>query len=98
MAYIDVLTLAQAKTFLRIDDTLSDDDAQVTQMISSALSTIERRTNVLVYARDKSYLVQDYEVKVYDFPINSITSPTTVVETGRQTRLQKVIFLIGFKK
>ena len=64
MAYIDVLTLAQTKTFLRIDDTLSDDDAQITQMIKSALSTIERRTNVLVYARSKSYLFQDYEVRV----------------------------------
>tara|TARA_R110000868_G_scaffold4608_2_gene28767 strand:+ start:33 stop:503 length:471 start_codon:yes stop_codon:yes gene_type:complete len=105
MAYIDVLTLAQAKTFLRIDDTLADDDAQVTQMISSALSTIERRTNVLVYARDKSYLVQDYEVKVYDFPINSITSPTTVVETERElyttytTKLStelKVVLNVGY--
>jgi hypothetical protein len=79
MAYIDVLTLAQAKTFLRIDDTLSDDDAQITQMIKSALSTIERRTNVLVYARSKSYLFQDYEVRVYDFPINSLTSPSDAV-------------------
>lgn len=79
MAYIDVLTLAQAKTFLRIDDTLSDDDAQITQMIKSALSTIERRTNVLVYARSKSYLFQDYEVRVYDFPINSLTSPSNAV-------------------
>ena len=81
MAYLDVLTLADAKTFLRIDDTLSDDDAQITQMIKSALSTIERRTNVLVYAREKSYLVQNYEVRVYDFPINSLTSPTTAVLT-----------------
>ena len=79
MAYIDVLTLAQAKTFLRIDDTLSDDDSQITQMIKSALSTIERRTNVLVYARSKSYLFQDYEVRVYDFPINSLTSPSNAV-------------------
>ena len=79
MAYIDVLTLAQTKTFLRIDDTLSDDDAQITQMIKSALSTIERRTNVLIYARSKSYLFQDYEVRVYDFPINSLTSPSDAV-------------------
>ena len=79
MAYIDVLTLAQTKTFLRIDDTLSDDDAQITQMIKSALSTIERRTNVLVNARSKSYLFQDYEVRVYDFPINSLTSPSDAV-------------------
>jgi hypothetical protein len=76
MAYLDVITLAEAKTYLRVDDTLTDDDAQISRMIKSALSTIEKRTNVLVYARSKNYLFQDYCVRVYDFPINSLTSPT----------------------
>ena len=95
MAYIDVLTLAQAKTFLRIDDTLSDDDAQITQMIKSALSTIERRTNVLVYARSKSYLFQDYEVRVYDFPINSLTSPSDIYTTNNKANL-KLVLNVGY--
>tara|TARA_R110000803_G_scaffold103569_1_gene171718 strand:+ start:157 stop:627 length:471 start_codon:yes stop_codon:yes gene_type:complete len=76
MAYLDVITLADAKNYLRVDDTLTDDDTQISRMIKSALSTIEKRTNVLVYARSKSYLFQDYCVRVYDFPINSLTSPT----------------------
>ena len=76
MAYLDVISLAEAKTYLRVDDTLTDDDAQISRMIKSALSTIEKRTNVLVYARSKNYLFQDYCVRVYDFPINSLTSPT----------------------
>lgn len=76
MAYLDVISLADAKSYLRIDDTLTDDDAQITRMIKSALSTIEKKTNILVYARSKSYLFQDYCVKVYDYPINSLTSPT----------------------
>jgi hypothetical protein len=76
MAYLDVISLADAKNYLRVDDTLTDDDTQISRMIKSALSTIEKRTNVLVYARSKNYLFQDYCVRVYDFPINALTSPT----------------------
>ena len=78
MAYLDVITLADAKNYLRIDDTLSDDDARITSMIKASLSTIERRTNTLVYARSKNYLFQNYCVKVYDFPINTLITPTDV--------------------
>lgn len=78
MSYLTVITLSDAKEYLRIDDTLTDDDAQITRMIKSALRTIEIRTNILVYARSKSYLFQDYCVSVYDYPINSVTSPTDV--------------------
>lgn len=76
MAYLDVISLAEAKNYLRVDDTLTDDDAQISRMIKSALATIEKGTNVLVYARDKNYLFQDYCVRVYDFPINSLVTPT----------------------
>ena len=78
MAYLDVITLAEAKNYLRVDDTLTDNDAQITRMIKSALSTIEKRTNILVYARAKNYLFQDYCVKVYDYPINSVITPSDV--------------------
>jgi len=78
MAYLDVITLAQAKAYLNIDDTLTDDDFMIERMVKSALSTIEKKTNILVYARSKSYLFQNYCVDVYDYPINSVTSPTDV--------------------
>lgn len=76
MAYLDVITLAQAKAYLNIDDTLTDDDSMIERMVKSALSTIEKKTNILVYARSKVYLFQNYCVDVYDYPINSITAPT----------------------
>lgn len=79
MAYIDVLPLATAKNYLRIDDTLTTDDADITRQINSALSFIEDYTNVIVYARSKEYLFQNREVRVYDFPINSLTTPTDAV-------------------
>ena len=73
MAYLDIITLADAKTYLRIDDTLTEDDAQITRMIKASLSQIERITNYIFFARSKSYVVENCSVNVYDFPINSLT-------------------------
>ncbi len=84
MSYLNVITLEQAKKYLRVDEDLSDDDSQIEQMIKSALSTLERRTNILFYARDKKYIFQDYCVKVYDYPINSVVS-TFDVDTDQKT-------------
>lgn len=80
MAYLDVLPLATAKEYLRVDADLTDDDTHIERMISTAFQTIERITNVLVYARDKEYVFNDYFVRVYDYPINSIESPLNVTK------------------
>ena len=73
MAYIDVITLERAKNYLRIDPDLTDDDAEITSMITASLRYIEKRTNHLVYARDIVYR-QGCQVKVYDYPINSVVT------------------------
>jgi hypothetical protein len=83
MAYIDIITLAEAKTYLRIDDTLTEDDAQITRMIKASLSQIERTTNYILFARAKSYVVENCAVNVYDFPINSLTTPTTATSVEK---------------
>jgi len=75
MAYIDVIPLARAKNYLRIDPDLTEDDTEITSMINAALSYVETRTRVFVYARDKVYNGA-CQVKVYDYPINSVVSPT----------------------
>ena len=80
MSYLSVLPLADAKNYLRIDDTLSEDDNRITSMIKASLSMIERRTNILVYARSKNFLFQDYCVKVYDYPINDLITPADATE------------------
>lgn len=74
MAYIDVIPLARAKNYLRIDTALTADDSEITSMINAALSYVEKRTNHLVYARDK-YYNGVCQVKVYDYPINTIITP-----------------------
>lgn len=73
MSYLTVLTLARAKNYLRIDSTLTDDDSEITSMINASLSHIERRTNHILYARQKVYNGA-CQVKVFDYPINSITT------------------------
>lgn len=73
MAYIDVITLERAKNYLRIDIDLTDDDTEITSMINAALRYIEKRTNHIMFARDIVY-TQGCQVKVYDYPINSIVT------------------------
>jgi hypothetical protein len=75
MAYTDVITLSDAKIYLRIDDTLSEDNTQITRMINASLSYIERYTNVYVFARLKTFVVVDNCIRVYDSPINSLIDP-----------------------
>ena len=74
MAYLDVITLVQAKNYLKIDDGLTDDDALIETMIKAAFRYIEKRTNHLVYARDIVYNGA-CQVKVYDYPINAVIAP-----------------------
>lgn len=85
MAYLDVISLAEAKVYLRVDDTLTVDDAQITSMINSALKYVEDYTQVLVFDRAKTYTLVDQVVRVYDYPINSVTSPTENLETELKT-------------
>lgn len=73
MSYLTVITLARAKNYLRIDSTLTDDDVEITSMINAACKYIEKSTNHIFFVRQKTYTSTTL-VKVYDFPINSITT------------------------
>jgi hypothetical protein len=75
MAYTDVVSLAEAKQFLRVDDGFTADDALITLLINTAGEYVERHTNHILYAREKTYKFYDGEKRVYDYPINSVTSP-----------------------
>lgn len=83
MAYTDIISLETAKTFLGVDDTSRD--AEITAMINAALSYIERNTNHIMGTQDKSYLLIDGCVRVYDYPINTLDGDlaTTVTRTKK---------------
>lgn len=73
-SYLDVISLATAKDYLKIDAGQTATDNEITAMINSALSYIEKRTNHIFKTKDKVYykdcaLVQ--QVKVYDYPIQT---------------------------
>ena len=79
--YIDVISLDQAKLYLKIDSGQTETDDEITGMINSALSFIEKRTGHIFKTRDKVYykdcaLVQ--QVKVYDYPIQDAPTDTVV--------------------
>jgi len=71
--YIDVISLAQAKLYLKIDALQTETDAEITSMIKSSLSFIEKRTGHIFKTRNKTYyscaLVNS--VIVYDYPIDN---------------------------
>jgi hypothetical protein len=72
--YTDVISLEQAKLYLKIDEGQTITDDEITQMINSALSFIEKRTQHIFKTRNKVYykdcaLVQ--QTTVYDYPINN---------------------------
>lgn len=72
--YTDVISLEQAKLYLRIDSDQDVTDDEITQMINSALSFIEKRTQHIFKTRNKVYYKDCTLVKkatVYDYPINN---------------------------
>jgi hypothetical protein len=80
--YTDVISLEQAKLYLKIDDGQTITDDEITGMINSALSFIEKRTNHIFKTRDKVYfkdcaLVQ--QVKVYDYPIDNTETEFEII-------------------
>jgi hypothetical protein len=80
--YTDVISLEQAKLYLKIDEGQNVTDDEITGMINSALSFIEKRTNHIFKTRDKVYfkdcaLVQ--QVKVYDYPIDNTETEFDII-------------------
>lgn len=81
MAYTDVISLANAKIYLGVDDTSRD--TEITRMINGALTYLERVTNIIVDARDKTYFFDNSCVRVYDYPINTSTFASTVTKVDK---------------
>lgn len=79
--YTDVISLERAKLYLKIDTGQTETDAEITSMINSSLSFIEKRTNHIFKTKTKIYykdcaLVE--QLKVYDFPLNSPPTNTKI--------------------
>jgi len=80
--YTDVISLERAKLYLKVDELQTVTDDEITSMINSSLSFIEKRTNHIFKTRNKVYymdcaLVQS--VKVYDYPIDNTETEFDIV-------------------
>ena len=90
MAYTDIISLSEAKNYLRVDDTLTEDDNAIIRMINASLRYVENYTDVLLFNRDETYLVKDGVLKLYQYPINTdLTTLTdyTIERKGLYTNL-----------
>lgn len=75
--YIDLVPLATAKTYLRIDSDITETDAEITLLINSACELIERYTQIYLKPQSKSYYFNtEGYARVYAYPISAITYPT----------------------
>jgi len=68
-SYLDLISVAQAKVYLRIDDTLNEDDSDIEQMIKASFLFIERYTNHIFINRSFEQMVPP---KIYNTPVTEI--------------------------
>ncbi len=70
---MSLITLDQAKYYLRIEDALTPEgDVELQSMIDAAERFIERKTGYILTQRTKDYVEEaDCKIRVYDTPINS---------------------------
>lgn len=81
MSYLDVISLDEMLTYLRIDDEQNETDVEITSMLSAAFRYIERHTNTIIKQENRMYPVVNGSVLVYDKPINSIVTEGVTKET-----------------
>jgi hypothetical protein len=97
---MEIITLSEAKVYLRIDDTLTEDDAQIQRMINSAFSYIEKYTNVYLRPTNKDYFFSNGLTLVYDYPINTVSDDFERQEKQQYSiltsSLDKVTLNVGF--
>lgn len=72
--YTDVISLERVKLYLKLDAGQTETDDEITSMINSSLSFIEKRTNHIFKTKNKIYykdcaLVE--QATVYDYPIQN---------------------------
>jgi len=71
ISYLDVISLEQAKLYLKVDDLQTVTDNEIVSMINSSLSFIEKRTGHILKNKTKTYYpcALTNSVIVYDYPI-----------------------------
>lgn len=95
MAYIDVIPLEIVKDYLGIDDTARD--TEITRMITSACLYIEKYTNIILVEQEKTYIDSNGCIRVYDYPINTISDVSTVKATYTLYEVESIDLSVGYE-
>lgn len=103
MSYLNIISLADAKIYLGVDDTSRD--SEIIRIITAAFRYVENNTNYIVFAKDKTYQYSNYCVRVYDYPINSTANTTATPEvkngytlyTESNSETKSITLNVGFE-
>jgi len=98
MTPLDVLSVADAKAFLRVD--FSDDDDLIEGLIFSAVALIEQKTQYRLYQRTEiEHSDGTYNVDLFQQPLNSVIvqtlegNPVTWCQIKREPLRTTIVFL-----
>ena len=76
--YTDLISVSEAKLYLRIDSDITESDSEIYLMIGSACNLIENYTQVYLKPQSKQYFFNtEGTARVYAYPINSVTAPVS---------------------
>lgn len=95
MAYIEVIPLSIARDYLGVDDTFRDQE--ITRMINSACRYIENYTNIILVECTKTYENSTNCLRVYDFPINTVSDLETKKSTYSIYDTDSIDLSVGYK-
>ena len=70
--YENIISVAEAKHYLRLDSDFKEDDSDIERMIASALEYITKNTNYVFRVQNKTYWGHCFEdLYIYDYPVNT---------------------------
>ncbi len=106
--YENILSLEDAKRYLRLDSDFTEDDSDIEIMIEAAFDFISKHTNYIFSPRDKTYDAVIYNhgwygcepISIYDYPINTTDfgDKVPLYFSGfiRFTGTEKITLNVGF--
>ncbi len=98
MDALNVITLAQAKLWLKIDPDYDDDDLLIESLIKAAVNQVQEYTLQMLYLQVLStYTDIDGKVKLYQYPIITIDDILNglVYETFEETKTNSYTLVEG---
>jgi len=99
MDALNVLSLSDAKDFLRVD--FDDDDNLITSIIYSAVALVEQKTQYRLYQRvEQEHSDGTYNVDLFQTPLNSVVIKNLdgVVQSQFQVKIEPVRQTVIFRK